>query len=82
MNASGLASDVGMLRDEVLAAVFRPSVAGRSLRALMEFAENAPHLFDALEALQSIQVYVLAVRPVLPSHLHRPCATFRLSHPL
>jgi hypothetical protein len=38
--------------------------------------QERPHLLVVLEALENIQVYVLAVRPVSPSHGLSPCATY------
>jgi len=57
----------------VLAAVLYPaSSASRSLRALMEFAKNVLISVTRCYAQGCVQVCVLAVRPVLPSHGNQP----------
>ena len=38
--------------------------------------QERPHLLIVLEALEIFQVYVLAVRPVSPSHELSACATY------
>jgi len=55
-----------------LQSYIRPCIAGRSLRALMEFAKNDLIYAARLEALATGQVCVLAVRPDLPSHIDVP----------
>ena len=65
-----------------LQSYIRPCHASRSLRALMEFAKNVLISFARLDAQEIIQVCVLAVRPVLPSHGNQPLQPIGFSIPL
>jgi len=72
MGASVCASNIGMRANRVrLQTYIRPRVAGHCLRALMDLAKNNLISCHALEAQSIHQVYVLAVRPVVPSFVYQ-----------